>query len=187
MTTITPTLTEATIEVVHPGIEQAERGVVVRSRPLAALAHARIGIVENGKWNAGHLLEGIRARLVADHDMAEGPLVRKQHYNRDLTEEELALMGEGADLALAAIGDCGSCTSYTIRDMVNLERAGIPTVAVVTEPFLPLAQGYAATLGLAESRVQPIEHPLYGIDDEALVARITAALEPVIGHVTDRP
>jgi len=186
MTTLT-TEHRSTVELVHPGIEEAQKGVVPRSQPLAALEHARIGIVENGKWNAGHLLEGIRSQLIDQHAMGDGPIVRKQHYNRDLTEEELALLQEGADLALVAIGDCGSCTSYTIRDMVNLERIGIPTVAVVTEPFLPLARGYAATLGLAESRIQPIEHPLYGIDDDALLARITSARQPVIDHVTDQP
>lgn len=183
MTTITsPSEVEALV-LVHPGIEESRRSIVARTPGITSLTHARIGIVDNGKWNAGKLLDGVREQLVERHSMAVGPSIHKQHYNRDLTEAELAELQEGCDVALAAIGDCGSCTSYTIRDMVNLERIGIPTVAFVTEPFRALAESYAGVLGLADGRIQTIEHPLYGIPDEALLDRILVGTDPTREHL----
>lgn len=179
--TATATAPVATMTLVHPGIEDTATGVVNRARPVEGLRSIRVGIIENGKWNAGHLLEAMRDALVDSNDAVVGPTIRKQHYNRDLTDEEVETLRSDCDIVLAAIGDCGSCTSYTVRDVVAMERIGIPAVAVVTAPFAPLAASYAKAIGMDDPRIQPITHPLYGIDDDALASRVDESTRSVVG------
>ena len=58
------------------------------------------------------------------------------------------LAGWRPDLVIGAPADCAGCTTWLVEDLLNLESQGIPTVTVVTSPFLemartvPLAQGF---------------------------------------------
>jgi hypothetical protein len=49
-----------------------------------------------------------------------------------------ALVGT-ADAVISGLGNCGSCSAWTIRDALTGLNAGLPTVAVATEHFVPLA------------------------------------------------
>jgi hypothetical protein len=178
-------MTEERIELVNPAVETEAAAPVVLAPGVDDLQGLSVALVDNGKWNAGKLLEAVRERLIERRAMAAGPLAHKQHYNRDLNDEERAELSGGADVALAAIGDCGSCTSYTVRDALVLEQLGVPAVALVTEPFKPLAESLAASLGAASARIVTIPHPLYGIDDDELASRadgVIDALEAVLSE-----
>jgi len=169
-----------TIELLNPGIETAEHEPVNLSPTVASLAGKSVGLVEN----AAVLLTLIRERLVKEYGAKVGPTHGKVHYNRDLTDTERIDMGERADVALVAIGDCGSCTSYTVHDLITLEQLGVPTVAIVTEPFLPLAQGLAEAMGASRIRIAAINHPLYGIEERALHERVDAVVGTVVALLT---
>lgn len=179
------TMTQERVELVNPAVESEAPAPVVLSPGVDDLDGLAVALVDNGKWNAGRLLEAVRERLVERREMAAGPSVHKQHYNRDLDDDERAALSGGADVALAAIGDCGSCTSYTVRDALVLEQLGVPAVALVTEPFAPLAESLAASLGAPGVRIVTIPHPLYGIDDDELASRadgVIEALEAVLSE-----
>jgi hypothetical protein len=71
--------------------------------------------------------------------------------------------------------------------MVDLERAGIPTAAVATAPFVDEALEQARVLGMPDYRMVFVPHPvqlltppeLHTLADDAfpaIVARLTAAL-----------
>ena len=178
-------ITEERVELVNPAFESEAAAPVVLAPGIDDLHGLSVALVDNGKWNAGSLLEAVRERLVERREMSAGPLAHKQHYNRDLNDEERAELSGGADVALAAIGDCGSCTSYTVRDALVLEQLGVPAVALVTEPFKPLAESLAASLGAPNARIVTIPHPLYGIDDDELASRadgVIEALEAVLAE-----
>jgi hypothetical protein len=61
-----------------------------------------------------------------------------------------ALAGLNPDIVIGAPGDCAGCTTWLVTDQLNLERLGIPTVTVVTSPFvemantIPLAEGFGS-------------------------------------------
>lgn len=173
------------VELVSPAIELASASPVTLAPGVEDLAGRAVGLVENGKWNASALLQAVRSRLIERYGMSSGPLRGKQHYNRDLDDGERAELAQ-ADVALAAIGDCGSCTSYTVRDALVLEQLGVPTVAVVTEPFLPLAQGLAASLGSANARIASIPHPLYGIAEDELAGRADHVVEAIVAALMEQ-
>ncbi len=63
------------------------------------------------------------------------------------TARELA--GLGPDVVIGAAGDCAGSANWLMTDLLNVEKLGIPTVAIVTQPFsgvvaaLPLSEGFA--------------------------------------------
>lgn len=172
-------------QLVSPALELASAQPVRIAPGLEELSGRAVGLVDNGKWNAAVLLRAVRSLLAERFGTAEGPMAAKQHYNRDLTEQEQSELAAGSQVALAAIGDCGSCTSYTVRDALMLESLGVPTVALVTEPFLPLARGLATTMGTPEIRIVAVPHPLYGIAEEELGERARGALAEIAGALME--
>jgi hypothetical protein len=76
--------------------------------------------------------------------------------------------------------------------MVELERRGIPTAAVATEPFVDEALEQARLLGMPDYRMIYVPHPvqllsleeLHGYADrvfEEIVARLTQPASPRVG------
>ena len=56
---------------------------------------------------------------------------------------------------------------------------------VATTAFEPLAAEVAATLGLPDSRIVAVEHPLGGIDEASILDRADAAVEPALRLLTE--
>jgi hypothetical protein len=72
-------------------------------------------------------------------------------YQRFLSDVEIAIVG---------LGNCGSCTSWTVKDATEAAKAGLPTVAVVTEQFTTLAATLARHYGRAGLRTFSLPFPL---------------------------
>ena len=69
---------------------------------------------------------------------------------RHLTQADAEQVVASCDVVVGTTGDCGSCTSWLMHDMVLLERLGIPTVAYVSETFVDDARHSAHTFGLKQ-------------------------------------
>src|ERR1700759_1266838 len=54
---------------------------------------------------------------------------------------------EACDCVIGSTGDCGSCTSWLIHDLVEIEKRGVPSVALVAHPFKEDAEVTAETFG----------------------------------------
>lgn len=67
-------------------------------------------------------------------------------------------------------------------DAVNLERLGIPTVTVVTEPFTVAAETAARTLGMPDVPRVAIPHDYLSEDTDAIAKK----LEPLLDEILDR-
>ena len=74
--------------------------------------------------------------------------------------------------------------SCSVHDVVRLERRGIPTAAVGTEPFLDEALEQARLLGMPDYRMVWIPHPVQLLDDEEVHARADEALAEVVARLT---
>jgi Fe-S cluster biogenesis protein NfuA len=68
---------------------------------------------------------------------------------------------DDVDVAVVGLGNCGSCTSWTIKDAVEAARER-PTVAVVTEQFVALAATLATHYGRPGLRTHALPFPLQG-------------------------
>ncbi len=70
-----------------------------------------------------------------------------------------------------------------MHNATDLERLGIPTVALCTEPFDNTAKSMAKRRGFPNYRYVRIEHPLSSARPEAIRERARKALPEVISIV----
>jgi hypothetical protein len=71
-----------------------------------------------------------------------------------------------------------------VHDVVRLERSGIPTAAVGTEPFIDEALEQARILGMPDYRMVLIPHPVQLLTDDELRGRADAAFEEIVRRLT---
>ena len=67
--------------------------------------------------------------------------------------------------------------------MVRLERLGIATAAVATEPFVDEALEQARLLGMPDYRMVYIPHPVQLLTLEELHARADAVFEEIVARL----
>ena len=75
-------------------------------------------------------------------------------------DKTYAAMLATVDAAIVGLGNCGSCTSWTIKDASQAAEMGLPTIAVVTEQFTGLAGTLAAHYGRPGLRTHVLPFPL---------------------------
>lgn len=68
--------------------------------------------------------------------------------------------------------------------MVALERRGIPTAAVATEPFVDEALEQARLLGMPDYRMIYVPHPVQLLSIEKLHSYADRAFEEIIARLT---
>ena len=74
--------------------------------------------------------------------------------------------------------------SCSVHDMVRLERRGVPTAAVGTEPFLDEALEQARVLGMPDARLVLVPHPVQLLSPAELDALAEGALDEVLARLT---
>jgi hypothetical protein len=141
-------------------------GVVdVEQIPLSARPTSekglRLGVLSNTKWNAAKLLRATVAALEARGvEFASVDYYDKEHFSSDASPEVIARIAAECDVALTAIGDCGSCTSSCVNDGVRLEQAGLPTAVIVTTEFEHEARLQREARGMANLEPIVVTHPI---------------------------
>ncbi len=73
--------------------------------------------------------------------------------------------------------------SCSVHDAVRLERLGIPTAAVGTEPFVDEALEQARVLGMPAYRMTLIPHPVQLLTTAELHALADAALPGILSRL----
>ena len=83
------------------------------------------------------------------------------------TGDEGARMAEGLkdfvgqiDAAIVGLGNCGSCTGWTIHDALAAAARGVPTIAICTQNFEELGHTLARRGGRSGLRLHILPHPL---------------------------
>jgi len=154
------TTTEAavsTLSIVNPVAEphahddDAER-FPPAPRP-ATLDGARVALYWNGKQNGPDAL--VRAREALEqrfHDVTFVELIGELGgTNRYLSPGQLDMLEREVDVAICTTADCGSCCSWLMRDLCELERRGIPAVGYTAAIFDEDARFSTKTFGVPEA------------------------------------
>jgi hypothetical protein len=71
-----------------------------------------------------------------------------------------------------------------VCDLVHLERRGIPAVGIATAPFADEAVAQARLLGMPDSRVVYVPHPVQLLTDDELASRADAIFPAVLAALT---
>ncbi len=69
-------------------------------------------------------------------------------------------------------------------DLIHLERRGICSVGVATEPFTDEAIQQARLLGMPDCRMVYVPHPVQLLTEEQLAARAEAVFPAVVAALT---
>ncbi len=160
------------------------RGIVdLVITPLATrktkLDGLRLGILDNSKWNANKLLRGASAALCETVNFSAVNYYVKQSFSKDAAPELIAEIAQENDIALTAIGDCGSCCSCCIRDAIALEKLGIPSAAVITTEFVRETELTRRALGMPDFVPVVIDHPVSSITPDEIATRVRQIAEQV--------
>jgi len=167
-----------TLRLVSPLASGVDAVPVLAAR-RSSLEGAVIGLLANSKANSSELLDVIAAELAMRHGTAGVVRVMKPHPSVPAADDALRALAEQADVVITAIGDCGSCSTCTMHDGLVLERRGIATAVLLTEPFTPAGRAIAALDGVPDYEFVVLPHPTAGLVGNELVTVGKSATETV--------
>lgn len=162
----------------HPEVKSAQR--------LDTLKGKSIGLVDNSKLNADLFLEALAVDLSGRFGIAVAKPIRKAAPKDHLKETDFASL-QKCDAVIQCFGDCGTSTSISVADAVELERRGVPTVTVFSTAFAKAAKVQAAGRGLAGLPLVKIPHPMHTAPHGVVKERALAAADLIIGQLTGAP
>jgi hypothetical protein len=113
------------------------------------------------------------------------PLTRESDPTREasgMTAAEIAALGP--DIVIGAAGDCVGSATWLVTDLLNVERLGIPTVTVVTEPFSEVAATLPFSEGFTEACFVAIPPPLGMLPSSVVERKAEGAFEETLKAVT---
>ncbi|NDJ88010.1 hypothetical protein DQP56_04455 [Mycolicibacter senuensis] len=76
----------------------------------------------------------------------------------------------GVDAIISGLANCGSCTSWSVKDGLNALHRGIPTVVAVTEHFVGLAATLATDAGRPGLRLLQLDSSLNVLPEDQVRA-----------------
>lgn len=165
------------------GMDERDVETTLAPRPTA-LKGLRVGLLDNTKPNATLLLEEIAAILVEEEEIAGATLYTKDYFGTPAKQELLEQIVREVDVVVTAVGDCGSCSAATVADGIQLERAGVPAVSIVSDSFYPSGRAMAAVQGFPGFDFHAVPHPVASLTHEQIVAHATSSVPEVVRILT---
>jgi hypothetical protein len=158
-------------------LDPVQEPVATMQRPaprLSTLEGKTLGLYNNGKLNSVRLLELIAAEFA--RDFAFGIRTGTYHSYKLMTPEEWEGVDQ-CDAVILANGDCGACSSSGIANAISLEKQGIPTLLITTNPFVDAVKTMAGLCGMPDVHWAVIKHPIGSLQEDELRerARVCAA------------
>jgi hypothetical protein len=153
-----------------------ETGSIPTAPRPKSLEGLRVALLDNGKEFSDVVLEALAETLKRDHGVTKLKFWRKGFPAK--AAPFIAEMAAESDVAISGVGHCGSSSPWSVIDAVNLESAGIPTVALISRSFCPLGQIVGRGVGHRGLPIVMLPHPI-GEADESRIAQkgIDAAAE----------
>lgn len=167
------------LEIFDPTAATGANSLVYARRPHS-LKGLRVALVENTNHNSAEVLERIGKILVEEYGVAEARLFRKKHSSTPMHEAILEDIRKNFDVAIAGVGDCGSCSAAIVLDGIMVERVNKPAAAIVTNFFASTAKAMAKQAGVPDYRFLIMQHPIGNLDDEGLNERARTSIDGIV-------
>jgi hypothetical protein len=123
-----------------------------------SLQGLRVGLLDNGKEFSDQVLEALAEVLRRDYGITHINFWRKGFPAKGAPFIEE--MAAETDVAISGVGHCGSSAPWSVIDAVNLEKAGVPSVVLVSRSFCPLGQIVARGEGHVSLPIVMLPHPI---------------------------
>jgi len=156
-----------------------EAAAVAAAPRLRSVASKRLGFVDNSKLNADLFLAHVTAELSGRFGAVIGPIVRKLAPKDCLSTADFAELSK-CDAVVQCFGDCGTSTSVSVADAVELERRGVPTVTVFSTAFADAARNQAAGRGMRSLRLVKVPHPMHTAPRPVVAERADKAVHGIV-------
>lgn len=163
---------------------RVEHAMQLADRP-ESIAGKTVGLVDNGKQNAGRFVDELGKVLMARYGVGTVVMRKKPVATVDAPAELLEDLHGAADLVVIGVGDCGSCSAAAVADGIALERLGTPTAVVCTTSFRATADAMAVVRGAAGYHYATVEHPMAGLPGTQVRARAEGAADDVVSLLVD--
>jgi hypothetical protein len=155
----------------------AETASVMRARraPPASLEGATVALMDIGKMRGDEFIDRLEV-LFRDRGIATRRY-KKPTNTRTAPVELLQKIAAECQVVVIALSDCGSCTSCSTHDLVDLDRRGLAGVSVLTEEFRPAFATQCQAIGFDGASLY-VPHPMQN--------RTTAELHRFAEEVFDK-
>jgi hypothetical protein len=180
----------ATLVIVNPVAEpQADVDPSIRKKPAkrpSTLAGKTVVLYWNGKQNGLDALAQAKKRLTEKFTGIKFLEVTGEMggTNRYLSPEQLEKLSATADAAILTSADCGSCTSWLMRDMCELEKRGVPAVGYTAAIFDEDSRFSCKTFGVPETVPLIVPHCFSNKDTAAIHQMVDDSLDELIDALT---
>lgn len=158
-------------------------GLATRIQSLEGLT---VGLLDNNKKLAGEFLTEVEALLNDEHGAAKVIRVHKDNQSAPAPADIIAQL-TACDVMMTAMGDCGSCSSSSMHDALSCELAGVPSIAIITEPFVQTAELVASIRGMGDYPFAVLEHPVANNSQEELREKARIMLDQAMRILTEEP
>lgn len=163
----------------------AERTAVVQTglapRPVS-LAGTVVGIVDNG-WRCMHVITDLLRPVLQERFGVAGVMVKQTSGSLTMSTTERLELQQHCSAVIVGIGACGSCSRWVLKDAVELEKAGTPTVGLYTRAFEVLATTLSRAEGLPELPQVVLPHPLNSLPEADIRAAAAEVIEEIHGAI----
>lgn len=158
-------------------VGQQGRELVALVEPLSALAGHRVAVLDISKVRSDVFANAVEAALRDGGAVTERGIAPP---SQRLGDEQLAAIAGRCDAAVLALADCGTCTSWTMFDAIELHRHGCRAVLVTTAALRPTVDALAGRLGMAELPVVEVEQANRDLSAEEIAATASAAAPSIL-------
>ena len=145
----------------------AETASEMRARraPLASLEGATVALMDIGKMRGDEFIDRLEV-LFRERGIATRRY-KKPTNTRTAPLELLQKIADECQVVVIALSDCGSCTSCSTHDLVDLDRRGLAGVSVLTEEFRPAFGQQCQAIGFDGASLY-VPHPMQNRTTEEL-------------------
>src|SRR5580700_9354664 len=170
------------IQLLEPTVTDQSPSIAA-ARRLSEVRGKRLGFVDNSKCNADFFIQRLSAQLTDRFAVVRGPIIRKAAPKDRLAEADLANLAQ-CDAVVQCFGDCGTSTSMSVADAVEIERRGIPAVTVFSTAFADAARIQASGRGMPDLRLVKIPHPMHTASREQVTQRADNVIDALVDRLT---
>jgi hypothetical protein len=184
----------AQLAIINPVAEPRDQDNGAERHPPAkrpaTLEGKTVALYWNGKQNGLDALA--RARITLSKRFREIRFIEVTGdlggTNRYLSPEQLKRLQAEADAAVCTSADCGSCTSWLMRDLCELERHGVPAIGLTAAIFDEDARFSTQTFGVPEAVPVIVPECFSNKTPDEVGQMVDDAMEAIIDGLTrDRP
>ena len=153
----------------------------------ASLEGQTLGIVANGLGCSELMFDALGEQLTKWDELAGTVKVVKPSVAVPPWPDQWDAITASATVAVTGFGGCGSCSTRSMRDALDLEAAGIPAVCIVHEALVPAVQALCRLLGAPDYPFVTVGYPLNPTamwDEDEASALATQILDGVRERLT---